>query len=687
MRSIHHRLMLALAALTIGLAAAAQNQITVKEVTHDPNDATAQTLAPKGHKDKNNERCALLVVHNVDLGGFTFNTGGYVNASETTVKSSGEKVYTVWVSPGTKWIVIGNRDTSVKPSERWYFTDTPLESDKTYHMTLGSVVKLRAGVKQYVTLTSSVPGIRIAVEEEPGSGDYNTWVLDNGRASKALPFGTYNVRATAPDYQDDFFPIEVTDKDVTKDITLKPNFGTLTIRPTDNLAGARIIIDGELAGTGSLTDYRLKAGTHTLEIDRPKYKHYRKDITMAPSQQLTEAPVLEENFSRITIESADPEADIYLLEGSREVREARGTWMSDLEPGEYVILTRRAGHKDGMKQITVKPGNQKQTFSVPAPEATYGVIDVTSNPSGASIYLDGQYMGTTPKMLNDVLATAHKLRFTYPGYQDYETMTSVAPNQTATVSAPLSNIVHFTINTIPQYASIYVDGRSANNPYVYEGTPTKKEIEVSAYRRKPWKKTVEMNRDGGITVGLPRQMLHGKQWYIQAELGFGSVPMGVGVSTGFDLGWFNFEAGVDYRFTGTKDFYLVRPTEGGYANNQCTLHPSVAAGARVGFNIDCGTRFRVTPQVGITYTAASIDEGGFNNGGGEVFEGDAYSTCLSVGVRCFLPITYNFGVALTPEYLISVMQNEGMKFLRSIDGSFNKYATGFNCRLGVVLNF
>lgn len=72
----------------IGLAASAQNRITIKDFTYDENEGTALTLAPKGVKDNNNQKCGLIVVHNVDLKGFSFKTGGWNKAEN---RSSGGK--------------------------------------------------------------------------------------------------------------------------------------------------------------------------------------------------------------------------------------------------------------------------------------------------------------------------------------------------------------------------------------------------------------------------------------------------------------------------------------------------------------------------------------------------------------------------------------------------------------------
>ena len=54
----------------------------------------------------------------------------------------------------------------------------------------------------------------------------------------------------------------------------------------------------------------------------------------------------------------------------------------------------------------------------PTPTPTTGTISVSSAPSGASIYLDGIYKGTTPEVFYDVPVGSHTVKITKAGYGD-----------------------------------------------------------------------------------------------------------------------------------------------------------------------------------------------------------------------------------------------------------------------------
>ena len=78
--------------------------------------------------------------------------------------------------------------------------------------------------------------------------------------------------------------------------------------------------------------------------------------------------------------------------------------------------------------------------TVPPTVPTTGSISVSSNPSGASIYLDGSYQGTTPFTINNVKAGSHKIKLELTGYLEWSQTIDVAAGQTSPVTAPLTQI-------------------------------------------------------------------------------------------------------------------------------------------------------------------------------------------------------------------------------------------------------
>ena len=91
-------------------------------------------------------------------------------------------------------------------------------------------------------------------------------------------------------------------------------------------------------------------------------------------------------------------------------------------------------------------------------DSAKGTLQLTSSPSGAQVYLDNQYQGSTPGTIANVEQGNHMLEFRYPGYQSWSAGISV-PSGTSyyfAALAPFSSTQHpqdiapATITTTPK---------------------------------------------------------------------------------------------------------------------------------------------------------------------------------------------------------------------------------------------
>jgi hypothetical protein len=66
-----------------------------------------------------------------------------------------------------------------------------------------------------------------------------------------------------------------------------------------------------------------------------------------------------------------------------------------------------------------------------------GSIDISSSPTGATIYLDGSSVGTTPDTVDNLIEGSHKIVLRKSGYDDWGKIVTVTSGDTKTVSADL----------------------------------------------------------------------------------------------------------------------------------------------------------------------------------------------------------------------------------------------------------
>lgn len=114
-----------------------------------------------------------------------------------------------------------------------------------------------------------------------------------------------------------------------------------------------------------------------------------------------------------------------------------------------------------------------------------GYFEITSSPSHANIYIDGEYIETTTSYANEVPVGYHTIKLTKSGYNDWETTKYVEADEQVDVSATLtSQSGSISIASAPVDAKIYLDG-------IYEGITPKTISGVSIGYH-----TIELNKEG-----------------------------------------------------------------------------------------------------------------------------------------------------------------------------------------------
>lgn len=152
--------------------------------------------------------------------------------------------------------------------------------------------------------------------------------------------------------------------------------------------------------------------------------------------------------------SFDPDGRIISYEwnfGEGETGSGGITSHTYTSSGSYSLLLTVTDDKDATAtstiRITVKseeptpttPPTKTPTPS-PTPAKNKGSIDVSTNPSGAKVHLDGKYIGVTPVTI-DVPFGSHTVKLTKGGYCDHEERVTVSSDDvTLTITKDLENV-------------------------------------------------------------------------------------------------------------------------------------------------------------------------------------------------------------------------------------------------------
>ncbi|WAI02109.1 PEGA domain-containing protein [Methanogenium organophilum] len=243
-----------------------------------------------------------------------------------------------------------------------------------------------------------------------------------------------------------------------------PTTGNLKI--SSSPSGAAVYVNSVYYGTTPHTVYNLPAGNNDLRLTYSGYKDYRDTVQIVAGQtQSTYAALTAEvTYGTLSVSSTPSNANIY-LDGSY-----RGTaprTIGGLSQGAHTLEVTMPGYQEWTNTINI---HSNQVTYVTAtltadPQSTTGSISVTSNPSYASVYIDGVYYGTTNPgnalLANNIAAGSHTVKVTLSGYDDSVSTVTVNSGQTTTVSANLAGGATgngaMDISSSPTGATVYLN--------------------------------------------------------------------------------------------------------------------------------------------------------------------------------------------------------------------------------------
>jgi len=155
---------------------------------------------------------------------------------------------------------------------------------------------------------------------------------------------------------------------------------------------------------------------------------------------------------------------------------------------------------------TAKP-TQEEVVAVPQPVKQFGSIEVTSDPPGAQVFLDGaEHKEPTPTVIKEVAAEEkHEIKVVKRGFEPWVETVELEDDKSVSIEASLERLLTtIVIESTPSGASVFLDGAEHN-----ELTPTEilnvtagenHEIRVEKRGFKPWVRTVEPKDDKPLPI-------------------------------------------------------------------------------------------------------------------------------------------------------------------------------------------
>jgi hypothetical protein len=267
-----------------------------------------------------------------------------------------------------------------------------------------------------------------------------------------------------------------------------------TVRVLSNVNDAEVWLDGALKGKVPADLADVAPGAHIIEVKAPGYQSRHESVTVNTGQSVVlklDLPVVDPAAAtngKIKVVSPVPEAKVF-IDGA-----SVGTVPVEKEAsaGEHFVTVQQVGYAKFEQKIVVEA---TKVFTVTAELRAIGTLRFLSNVEGAEVVLDGQVIGKTPLVKDDVDVGEHVVTMRQVGYRDFEEAVKVEGGKTAIVNADLrkintgptaEEIVQTTRGLSSFGARVIPSGRftvdlSGGYPYWMEGRATVGVKDAAAY--------------------------------------------------------------------------------------------------------------------------------------------------------------------------------------------------------------
>jgi len=291
----------------------------------------------------------------------------------------------------------------------------------------------------------------------------------------ALP-GTYRLAAERSGYQRLVREIEITRATRQRlSLALVKLPGSLAVE-TPGVAGATVLVGGEIRGRTPLEGIELPAGEHQIIIRADGYAEFsqRVEIEGLRRRQAVTA-VLIPASAAVTVRSSTAGAALW-VDGKR-VGDLPVT--IDLPAGIRSLEVRAPRHRPWTQSIVVTAG-QPQAVGPVALSPADAQLRVESTPPGASVTVDGRYAGTTPATLALGPGREHRIAVSKLGYGTVSRSVRLEAAEARDLKLTLSSeLGHVTLEVEPRDAVLSIEGRTvgpAHGRHALPAAPTLLEI-------------------------------------------------------------------------------------------------------------------------------------------------------------------------------------------------------------------
>lgn len=284
-------------------------------------------------------------------------------------------------------------------------------------------------------------------------------VLDNGYDQLYTPgtfntvsAGWHNIQVSQPGYTTYSNSVLVSSGQTTNvfaPLSRSQQTGSISVSSTP--VSASLYVDSIYQGLTNQIVSNLVAGAHTVTLKKSGYQTYQTTSIVNGGQitylSVTLTPVSSPKTGDLEVTSSPSGASVYLNSDYQgETTSSGPLYVTDLNPGTYTTVLKKSGYQDYSTTTTIAAGSTSKVSATLQPSSTAPTtasVEITSQPSGANVYVNNAYVGITPISFENVQIDPSKtytVQLKLDGYEPYSSSGSLKAGQIVQINAALTPV-------------------------------------------------------------------------------------------------------------------------------------------------------------------------------------------------------------------------------------------------------
>ena len=316
----------------------------------------------------------------------------------------------------------------------------------------GKVYRLKLNVDSSVTLVktysgSGLVGVQMTIDPPQARVSYgmsrneviNFQSVTDGFFDTFIAEGKYWFEVESKFYETWSSEVQVKKGMKEVKVKLQPAYNTFKIK--SDPAGTEVFVDGEYLGITPIDQSgKIAKGQHSFTFRKPNYYVVNREFTASGDGSQTEWNILlKPQFGTVTLLCEDTAADIAVSDpsGKEVFRGKSGSKVQLNSQLTYKVESSRPSHIPQSRGIVGSTIEGKSVeVSVDPPVPMYGELQISSSPSRAEVWIDGERAGNTI-FSQTILIGQHQVELRKDGYDPLTFTVDIKRDQTTQLSKEL----------------------------------------------------------------------------------------------------------------------------------------------------------------------------------------------------------------------------------------------------------